>query len=55
MRTLTANSTTSTEVLGDTSTELQRKAFVLQARLVWPDKNVRPPKEVVAGPYKAQE
>ena len=52
MRNLTTNSTTSTEVLGDTSTELRRKAFVLQASFVWPDRVVRPPKEVVAGPVR---
>jgi len=46
MRSLTTNSTTSTEVLGYTSTEKRRRAAVLQAL----QRNVRPPKEVVAGP-----
>jgi len=50
MRTLTTSSTTSTEILGDTSTEMRRRAVVLQVHLVWPEGNVRPLKKVVAGP-----
>jgi hypothetical protein len=46
MRSLTTNSTTSTEVLGYTSTEKRRRAAMLQVL----QRNVRPPKDVVAGP-----
>ena len=49
MRNLTI-SITSAEVLGDMSTELRRRTVGLQGRLVWIERNIRPPKEVVAGP-----
>jgi len=52
MRNLTTNSITSTEVLGHTSIEMRRTAVVLQARLIWPEGTVRPPKEAVAGPVR---
>jgi hypothetical protein len=52
MRTLTTDSTPSTEVLGDTSTEMRRTAVVLPALLVWPQGKVRTPKEVVARPVR---
>ena len=35
-----------------TMTEMRRRAVVLQARNIWPEKNVRPPKEVVVGPVR---
>ena len=52
MQTLTNNSAASTKVQGDTSTEMRRRAVVLQARLILPERNMRPPKEVVAGPVR---
>jgi hypothetical protein len=52
MRTLTTNSTASTEVFGYTSKDMRRRTVVLPALLVWPERNVRTPKEMVSGPVR---